>query len=272
MIKKLVVSIFIVCLSFSIYAINDIDPVGGRSAGMGRSGVAMPGFWSIHRNQAGLAYLNKMTAGVYYENRFMANELASRTVGFAMPTQPGVFALSATQFGFDLYNENKFGLAYANKFGDKIAAGLQLDYIHTFLAEDYGDKGIVTFEAGLIAQLSDNLYFGTHVFNPVQARIAEYDNERMPANLRMGFTYFFGDKVILNVDAEKDVETEMVFKTGAEYHIIDPVYVRAGISTKPTLNTFGFGFEYKNLKFDFASSLHYVLGYSPQFSLIYSFN
>lgn len=254
----------------TIFAINDIDPVGSRSAGMGRSGVAMPDIWSLHRNQAGLAYMQDISFGVFYENRYLTKELSSKSGAFIIPSKFGVFGMNVSQFGYELYNENKFGLAYARKFGEKIAVGLQLDYMHTHIAEEYGNKSLLTFEAGLIGQVTQNLYFGVHAFNPIQAQIAEYNNERMPAMMKMGLSYFFSKKVVVNADAEMDSENTLSFKTGAEYHITQPIYIRAGVATNPTINTLGFGFEYKKFKFDFSSSIHYVLGYSPQFSLIYS--
>lgn len=267
--KKL--CIIFILFPFMLLASNETDPVGARSAAMGRSGVAMPGFWSVHRNQAGMAYIKNISAGVYYENRFMVKELGLKAGAFILPTKAGVMGISVSQFGYQNYNENKFGIAYANKFGEKIAAGLQLDYMHTFIAEDYGNKGLVTFEAGMIAELTQNLLFGVHIFNPIQASIAKYNDESLPAKLTIGGSYSFSEKIILNVDAEKELENDLDLKTGLEYHIVKPVYVRAGISTNPSLNTFGFGLEYKKLKFDFASSLHSVLGYSPQFSLVYGF-
>jgi hypothetical protein len=47
--------------------------------------------------------------------------------------------------------------------------------------------------------------------------------------------------------------------------------VRGGISTNPGIYSFGFGVDYKKLRVDFSSSVHNVLGYSPQISLIYTF-
>ncbi|TVQ94631.1 MAG: DNA-binding protein, partial [Bacteroidetes bacterium] len=62
-----------------------------------------------------------------------------------------------------------------------------------------------------------------------------------------------------------------VFRTGIEYRISDPLYIRGGIGTNPTTNAFGFGLELGNLNLDIATSFHHVLGYSPQLSFIYHF-
>jgi len=69
----------------------------------------------------------------------------------------------------------------------------------------------------------------------------------------------------------KDIDKKAIFKAGIEYRIIEKIYVRGGITSDPTLYTFGFGINFKKLKIDFASSMHQTLGYSPQISIIYTF-
>ena len=61
----------------------------------------------------------------------------------------------------------------------------------------------------------------------------------------------------------------MVLKAGLEYCIIDILYARVGISNNPNIVSFGAGLHLGNFRLDFSSSMHQVLGYSPQFSLIY---
>jgi hypothetical protein len=60
-------------------------------------------------------------------------------------------------------------------------------------------------------------------------------------------------------------------KLGLEYRIIDEVYVRGGLSSNPGQYTFGFGINLNRFTIDFASSVHNVLGFSPQFSAVYNF-
>ena len=52
-------------------------------------------------------------------------------------------------------------------------------------------------------------------------------------------------------------------------HITDIFYLRGGISTNPTLSSFGFGLQMKNFKMDISSSFHQTLGITPGISLIY---
>lgn len=246
-------------------------PEGGRSAAMGNASAALTDFWSLQNNQAGLAFYNQMAAGIYFENRFLVKELSLRAGGVVMPVRAGVFGLNVSYFGYELYNESKIGLGFARKFGERFAAGLQLDYLITALGEDYGSKGVVTFEAGILTKINDHLNIGAHVFNPVNVKLLEYADERIPAVFKVGAAWAFDANIVLTAEVEKETDFDPVVKFGAEYRVIEEIYVRGGISTNPGQYSFGFGLNFKKLKVDFASSVHQVLGWSPQISLIYSF-
>jgi hypothetical protein len=250
---------------------NDNYPFGGRAAGMGNAAVALYDFWAVSHNQAGIARIENSAAGVYVENRFMVKELSLGAGAFVMPTHSGVFGLSFTYFGYELYNESKIGLAYARTFGDRLSAGIQLNYNHISIADDYGRLGTLTFEAGILYNLLPQLCIGMHVFNPNRSKLADYNNERIPSVLRMGFSYEFSEKVLFILETEKNILHPPVFRAGIEYHITEPIFIRGGIGTNPTSNSFGFGMDLGELTIDLATSYHHVLGYSPQMSFTYKF-
>lgn len=254
-----------------IFALNGNVPEGGRSSSMGGASVALSDFWSLQNNQAGMAFYNQMAAGIYFENRFLVKEMSLKSGGFILPTKSGVFGLKLSYFGYSQYNESKFGLAYARKLSKKIAVGVQLDYLLTAIGNDYGKKGLVTFEIGILTQINEHLSIGAHVFNPINAKIAEYNNERIPAVFRMGAAYAFDEKLTITAEVEKDTEFDPMAKFGIEYRIIKEIYVRGGIASNPGLYSFGFGVNIGGLKLDFSSSINTVLGYSPQISMIYQF-
>ncbi len=264
----ILILLFIIFINTS-YSANDNYPFGGRSAGMVNAAVTLHDFWAVSHNQAGLAFEENIAAGFYYENRFGVKELGLGAGAFVMPTHAGVFGLSFTYFGFSQYNESKVGLAYARNFGENLSTGLQLNYLSTRIAEDYGTKHSFTFELGAIYQLIDDLYIGAHIFNPVKAKIGDYDDERIPTIFRFGMSYLFSERVMVILETEKDIYKPYNFKLGIEYQITNPIYVRGGIGTDNNQNAFGVGLYLGNFKIDLASSYHKALGYSPQFSLIY---
>ncbi len=262
--------LFVFCV-LNLFAGHDNVPQGGRSAAMGNASVALADFWSLQNNQAGLAYYNHFAAGFYYENRYLTKELSLKSGGVVMPTSSGNFGLNVSYFGYPKYNESKFGLSYARNFGDVLAIGLQLDYLLTSIAEDYGNKGVATFEIGILSKINEHLTLGAHVFNPISAKLADYDDERIQAIIRVGAAYAFDNNILVCAEVEKDMDFDPVFKMGLEYRIIEQIYVRGGISTNPGLYSFGFGLDFKKLKIDFSSSIHQTLGYSPQISMYYNF-
>lgn len=253
------------------FAGGDNFPVGSRSAAMGNASVTISDLWSVQHNQAGLGNIKSVTAGLYVENCYMQTGVTIGALAVAIPTHGGTFGVTATYFGNDLYKDNKFGLSFGKSFGPKFSAGIQLDYMYTMLGENYGAAGAFTFEGGFIANITDKLKAGVHIFNPIRSKLADYNDERIPTLLRSGLSYTFSEKVLVCAEVEKDIDYEPIFKGGVEYRVIQQLYLRAGISTNPTLNSFGFGLELKKLKLDFSTSIHQTLGVSPQVGAIYSF-
>lgn len=250
---------------------NDNTPTGGRSSAMGSASVALSDFWSVHNNQAGLAGFTNIAAGIYFENRYLMKELSQKSGAFVMPSRSGVFGMSYDYFGSTLYNESKIGFAFARSFGSNFSAGIQLDYLNTHLSENYGNHGAFTFEVGVQARINKNLVMGAHVFNPLNVKISSETSERIPAIIRIGAGYNFSETLLLTGEIEKNITLKTRVKSGVEYRVVKQAFIRAGITTNPMTYSFGFGIDLKKLKVDLASTMHQVLGYSPQLSISYYF-
>lgn len=257
--------------SFIALAGGDNFPVGARSASMGNASVTLSDVWSVQHNQAGLGNLTSASVGLYVENCYMASGVNIGAWAVAIPTKGGTFGVSTTYFGNELYKDTKFGLAFGKAFGPKFSAGIQMDYLYTTLAENYGSSGAFTFEGGILVALTDKMKAGIHIFNPIRAKLADYNDERIPTIFRSGISYTFSEKVLVCAEVEKDIDYDPVIKGGVEYHMIPQLYLRAGIATNPTLSSFGFGLELKKLKLDFSTSIHQTLGISPKFGATYNF-
>ncbi len=250
---------------------NEHFPIGARQAGMGSSGVAFPDLWSVTHNQAGLALLAKPTFGLFYENKFSIKELGLKAGAFAYPTSSGVFAIDLMQFGYSKYNESRVGLAFAKSLGKYFSMGIKLNYINTFFAEEYGNKGTAIAEIGFLAQPAKHLYIGGHVYNISRSKIANYNDERVPTIITFGMSYEFSEKVLCTIEAEKDIEYKPIYKVGMEYKFIENLFIRAGVTTNPNQMSLGIGYVFKRLKADISFSSHQVLGISPHFGISYDF-
>jgi hypothetical protein len=264
--SKLTTLLFILII-FNSNAGNDNYPAGARFAAMGNAAVSLSDLWSVQHNQAGLSGLKKISAGINYENRFLLKELGIKSVAVAVPWKSFVFALSSISFGYSSYHENKYGLSAAKSFGSNFSAGIQLDLLTTAIGENYGKQNSIAGEIGVQAKLTQELTLGAHVYNPTRAKVSDYNDERVPTILKIGMNYKFSGKVMLAVETEKDINYKPLFKAGIEYVPTDELYLRAGISSNPSMSCFGFGLNLKKLKIDLATSYHSVLGFSPQLGL-----
>ena len=250
---------------------NENQVSGARSAAMGNTSVALSDVWSTFNNQAGLGFVKNTAIGTNYEDRFMLKQTSSKAFALALPIKGGTFGLSYSSFGYSVYAESKYGLAFGKAFGEKISVGVQLDYLTAHFSETYGSKGMVAAEAGMMFRLMPKLTIGVHVYNLSRAKLADYNNEHVPTVMRLGLSYKFSEKVFVSAEAEKDMDKKAVLKVGAEYMVAKVLYIRAGISSNPSLSCFGFGFNIKGLKLDVTATYHSVLGFSPQVGLRYEF-
>lgn len=270
---KHLVLLALVLSSISGFTQTSDFPVGARSAGMANASVALTDLWAIHHNQAAMVGLEQAGVAAYYENRFLISNLNLQAATAVLPTpKAGVFGISYSRFGNKLFNQSRYGFAYAKRLWKFLSVGLQLSYLNTTLAEDYGARHSFIAEIGLLSQVTPKLRIGFHAFNLTRTKLADAYDERVPMNFRLGAQYDISKKVRMAVEAEKDLELPAVFKAGFEYLPVKQFAIRVGVGTAPFHADFGLGLRLKFLHFDIAGSVHPVLGFSPKASLSYRFN
>jgi len=140
------------------------------------------------------------------------------------------------------------------------------------LGNNYGNKGNVTFELGIQTDINDKITIGAWVFNPIMVKLAEYDDEKLPAVFRVGFAWNISDNFLATVEAEKNTAIgPVMFRGGLEYELNGKFFFRTGFSTRKEIFSFGFGLKLKHLVFDISAIMHESMGFSPQTSLIFEF-
>lgn len=269
--RNLLFACLLLIVPFSLSAGGDNRPSGARSAALGHASVGLGDLWSAFNNQAGLARVEEFSAGAYYETRFQLKELGYKAGAVVYPGKMGTVALSFNHFGYSAYNESKIGLAYARGFGKFLSFGLQLDYQMARLAESYGNRNFITFEAGMQANITKELVLGAHVYNPISAKLSEYNDERAPVIFRLGAAYQLNQDILITSEVEKDIDMKANIRVGLEYRLIPLLHLRAGISTNPGTNSFGVGIFAGDFVIDVSASYHHILGFSPQAALQYKF-
>jgi len=266
--KKIVLLLFL--LSASLVK-ADNNPVGARAAALGGASITLSDVFSAQNNQAGLGFLKKASLGAYYENRFLLKQLSYSSFVGALPIKKGTFGLTYTGFGYSAYKQSKLGLAYGIALSENFTAGVQMNYLSYRIGDIYGKTSAFTVELGLQGKLSKNVIVAAHVYNPNRAKITDYNNEKLPSQLRFGIQYIFSEKLIAVAEAEKSSYNAVNFKGGIEYSPAKEFYLRAGATSNPAQASFGVGLNVSSLKFDLSSAYHNVLGFSPQVGLSYVF-
>lgn len=263
--------IILICFTYhSVFAIGNSN-AGARSLGLGHANVTLTDLWASNNNQAGLAHLKEFGFGFAYENRFGLSELSLKNFNLALPIKRGTFGVTVQQFGFTDYNENKFGLAYGMEISKNVSIGVQLDYLLVSVAEaQTQNKSGLTAEIGLIAQVTDKLKLGAHVYNFPNSKLSGEFDEQIPMIIRLGLNYEFSKKLFAVVDIEKNIDLDPNLKVGLEYHPIDALFFRGGLNTYDFHFNGGLGVQLKSFNLDLGFSHQTYIGYVSQISLNYT--
>lgn len=249
---------------------QDISPMGARSWALGNASSVLNDAWSTFNNPAGLGGLKTTQVGVYAENRFAVKELNRGALTLAVKTGSGFIGFNASQYGIQGFNRQQFGLSYGRAFGPRFSAGVKLNYMLT-QAGAYGRSGNFVAEGGVQFKPSNNLTFGFHFFNPNRVILNNRTGETLPSWARLGLGWNVSKTVLLVTEVMHDMDKRLQFRGGIEYQISSAFFLRAGLSTNPFSNAFGFGWKQKHLQLDMTASWHPVLGFSPRMSLQWAF-
>ncbi|MCI4650687.1 hypothetical protein [Phaeodactylibacter sp.] len=244
-------------------------PAGARGIGMGFTGLTFHDVHAVFSNAAGIANLDRTSVAAFGEQRFLLEELGVYSFAVALPTNAGTFGLGVQHFGFEGYNEQRIGLAYARPLADNLSIGGQFLALNTQI-EEYGSRLALTFALGLQYQALPQLEFAAHINSP--ARVEEANGAFLPTVLSVGARYSPSDQVSILLEAEKDIDYPVRTKIGIEYQVADPFYLRFGAATHPATVTLGIGYQIADrLWFDVASGYHEILGFSPAGGIHYQF-
>jgi len=267
-------SILLLCiLSLTFPALAQENfPIGGRAAALANAVVMESDIWSVYHNQAGLGEYHNFAIGFHHENKYIIEEFGLHALALSLPVKSGTLGLSYTYFGFPKYNESKLGLAFGKSFGEKLSAGVQMNYHYVYITDEYENRHALTVEGGIQYKPIRTLRIGIHVFNPTRSRLSPVNLDTLITTLRAGISYSPLEKLWMALETEKSLNYKLRLKAGIEYEILEGLYLRTGIITHPVQNTFGLGFKIKRIDADVAFTNTQTLGLVPHFSLQFRLN
>lgn len=267
--KTLQILLFLCLVVPRLFAADNYR-AGARSVALSNAFVSISDPWSTFHNQATLANLSNFSAGVFYESKFMLDELSLAAGTVVLPTPNSTLGFSFYQFGKGTFKESKIGLAYSKRLSEKLNAALQFDYFYYRFPENEKGKGFPTFETGITYQTTPQLTLGLHVFNPVKNGMKTYfGKEQMPVTFRFGGHYLFSDMVLFALEIQKESDLKPLAKCGLEFLPLKNLVLRFGVSGRPAQISAGLGYSFARITTNIAFSYHGNLGFSPSVSINY---
>lgn len=241
---------------------------GGRGLAMGGTRLLSRSVWAAVGNQAGLSGLQAPQVAVMGRNWSGLATVSQVTAVAALPVQSGAIGLQLQHFGTTDYQEQKIGLSYARPFAERLHVGIQLDYLGLRLGE-YGRRGLLTFEAGLLLEVNKAWSVAAHVFSPVA--VAWNETAATQPTLALGAGYRASDKITLVAEVEQVALDGLNARLGLDYQVLEVLALRVGATTQPVQQSFGVGIKVGTLYVDAATILHPTLGASGGVSVRYEF-
>lgn len=209
--------------------------------------------------------------GVYAETRFGISAFTTVALQAIYPTAKyGTYGMSFSRFGDETYSRQHVGLGAGHKLG-QFSVGAKIDVWQVSVA-GYGSRKAVTLSIGGQAEIIPDLYFGAYAYNLNQAKLSNFEDERLPTIIKAGIGYRPSQKVYLAIETEKNIDYAADFKAGIEYQVVpDKLALRTGFSTLTNKATLGAGFQTRHLQVDYAFGATTLLGASHHLSVAYKF-
>jgi len=171
-----------------------------------------------------------------------------------------------SSFGYTDYKRELAGIACGMKLSDKLSAGVQVDYYSEKVSGEYDNIKLITCEAGLLLNASENTRIGIHIFNPVPNSLRKAS---VPSILRIGAGTNLSTSLFAGMEAEMSTGRDLILRTGLEYEAAKKLWLRAGYSTGNNSFSFGTGYRAEIVMIDIGFRTHERLGVTSSVSLVF---
>jgi hypothetical protein len=262
-------AIILIFIPFLNFAQSGDYRMGGRSMGMGFASTTVTDEWSAFHNIGSMAGKIQLPSVCFaYQSVYSVEGLGKSAAGITLPVNNFCGSVNFFRFGDQYFNETRVGLGISHKIRF-VSLGFQVNYLQLAI-ENFGNRGIIYFDAGGLAEIIPGLWVGAFIQNLSRAKVSKLTGEEFPVLMGLGISYRPGDFILLNVDIEKNSLNHSLFKAGLEYSIHHKLYLRTGFGLNPAKNYFGIGFSPYRFKIDYALAIQGRLGVCHEFSLCYN--
>jgi hypothetical protein len=269
---KTIVSILVSYLFYcTVY--SQITTIIPSSSSIAQTAVADRHNWSAFTNPAMLGYLEQTEFGFQFENRYLLNELSTKSAQIGFFSKLLCTGISFSHFGYAQYHEMLGGIGFARNFSNKFAIGLQANYFTTYFSASNSYRGTFFPQVGLSVQLSPSFNIGFSASNPFQSTIkTEYVTKRLPSVFSLGTGYSFSQGLIWRSQIDKEVSSNYRYATGFDYQMLQKLTVKLGAyGTDYLVPCLGMGLTTGLFLIDLNCELHPLLGLNTFAAVHYLF-
>jgi hypothetical protein len=162
-------------------------------------------------------------------------------------------------------------LGYALALSPKLSASGSLGYSSTRIMNGYGVASNFWMNVGTTYNVRKDWKWAAVVDLPLKSI---KNAEDLPATLRLGTTYSFGEQVNLSCQLSSSTSqtSSLSYSFGLEYFPVDLLAFRLGMNTHWQTWSMGVGTHLKNYSLDVSATVHPQLGITPQISFTYGRN
>lgn len=258
---KKIVLLLVVYLFFSEISAQ-ISTITPSSSSIAQTSVADKNNWSGFTNPAMLGYLEQTEFGFQFDNKYLLNELSTKSLEVGFPSRLICTGISFSHFGYSQYHDMLAGIGFARNFSNKFAMGVQANYFTTYFSASNSYRGTFFPQVGLSVQLSPSFNIGFNASNPFQSTIkTEYVTKRLPSVFSFGTGYSFSLEFIWRTQIDKEVSSNYRFATGFDYQMLEKVTVKVGAyGSDYLIPCLGMGLKLGSFLIDLNCELHPILG------------
>lgn len=239
-------------------------PHGAGETGMAYAVTATSGHWNCFHNPALLSSAPASSFSLSLESRFSMAAFSSTAAGAVIAIRPAPLGIVVTHYGNADYNRIFTALGSAVNITEGIAFGMQVDYIMENGIGEYRDVSHVTFETGLVCDLSPSLALGLHLFNPLSPL------NSLPSSMEAGVQWRQSDYLILAICGSKVTDEPLSVSCGLSWNILEKLILRSGYMSSPSAFAFGIGFRTGRFQADAGFLLNSLTGMTSSISFIWS--
>lgn len=233
------------------YAQDGDYTLGASNSAMADASVATVNNWSLFNNPGAAGSLEHTSIMVSYQNRYNIEGFHVIGGGAIVHQKWVNIGVRYFKFGDDLFNQQMVGLSLSNKL-QMVSLGTGINVIQTH-TEGLKDDRVWVGEFGGLAQITNNISFGAHIFNFKHG--VEY-----PTTMKAGLRVSPLENIGLNGEVQKQLEQREIYKVGLEYELLEFLILRTGVNLqgvedKSKTNTnaaFGFGLNTTGFLMDYS--------------------